>query len=222
MASYFSVSNKFSIQSYTQRVNQPTEKMSVILATRSQREWKRSWLWPSHANRGTKDLTPVGKLWILPVLHWYLLLASVCFWRTTEGEVNQNQTGKPQGMDDKTHKLEDCLEGRSLWPFCHDHGKIWLEEHRAWRKNSRLQPLSCLNILIQTKIWMGKIAHRSHPHCMVAKSGCLHQTLYNFFWSDGQRRHQLLWLMQPRRSSCTGEFFLLHPYTPHQSWRKES
>ena len=43
---------------------EPTHRKdeSAILATKSQREWKKSWLWSSHASKGKKDLIPVGKL----------------------------------------------------------------------------------------------------------------------------------------------------------------
>ena len=87
---------------------------SAILATRSQREWKRGWLWSSCACKGKEDLIPIKRLWRLPSPHWYLLLASVCFWRIIEGGVDQNQIGGLQRMDCRTHKLEGCLEGRSL------------------------------------------------------------------------------------------------------------
>ena len=91
---------------------------SAILATRSQKEWKRSWPWSSHASKGKEGLIPIEGLWKIPLPHWYLLLASICFWRTIEGEVDQNQIGELQRTDDRTHKLEDCLEERSPWPFC--------------------------------------------------------------------------------------------------------
>ena len=35
---------------------------SAILATRSRREWKRNWVWSSHAKKGKGDLIPTEKL----------------------------------------------------------------------------------------------------------------------------------------------------------------